>query len=73
MGVESLSADAGNGIGVRIAILDSGVPKPTCLPACCAWYPETDREDECGHATAVASILFGGCGITGICDRASPL
>ena len=73
MGVEKLSADAGNGIGVRVAILDSGVPKPTCLPACFAWYPESGGDDEYGHATAVASILFGGGGITGVCEGASPL
>ena len=73
MGVEELSAETRNGLGVRIAILDSGIPKPHCFPACMAWSPVRGGDDELGHATAVASILFGGGGITGVCEGATPL
>jgi subtilisin family serine protease len=50
--------------------LDSGDPKPRCLPSCRVYLGEGNQSDEFGHATAIASILFGGNGITGICEGA---
>ena len=73
MGVECLAASSCNGRGVTVAVLDSGDPKPLCFPACMAIGPEGDVDDEFGHATAVASILFGGTGTRGLCEGAYPL
>ena len=72
MGVEKLSEEARGGLGVSIAVLDSGEPKPLCLPSCQNFLDGNPQPDEFGHATAVASILFGGNGIIGICEGAKP-
>lgn len=72
MGVEDLAEKAGKGRAVTVAVLDSGYPKPSCLPAArCIGSGDTD--DEFGHATSVASIIFGGCGIGGVCEGGRPL
>lgn len=73
MGVEKLAEEAHGGLGVSIAILDSGDPKPLCLPSCQVFLDRDKRQpDEFGHATAIASILFGGNGIIGVCEGARP-
>lgn len=73
MGVEKLAKEARGGLGVSIAILDSGDPKPLCLPSCQVFLDRDKRQpDEFGHATAIASILFGGNGIIGVCEGARP-
>lgn len=70
MGVEHVAESCDGGRGVKIAILDSGTPKPAI---CGCSVPVSEGEvDEYGHATAVSSILFGGWGIKGICGNASP-
>ena len=72
MGIERLAASECFGEGVRIAVLDSGVPQRSqsadegCLPS----EPHLDDPDTYGHATAISSILSGGWGITGICPNA---
>lgn len=72
MGVHSLP----RGEGVRVAVLDSGVPhlqmhgmqfNEELLDEYKA-YP-----DKCGHATAISSILFGGWSIRGLCERSTPI
>jgi len=72
MGVECLAAASGNGKGVTIAVLDSGVPVPFGFPDCHAWGPQDDIDDYFGHATAIASIFFGGNGIKGLCRAVEP-
>lgn len=65
MGVERLSSKSDCGRGTYIAVLDSGSP---------AYFGRKDRDtDKFGHATAISSILFGGNGITGLCEHADPL
>lgn len=65
MGVEHLSLVSNRGYGSHIAILDSGCP---------AHFGAEGREiDRFGHATEISSILFGGNGITGLCEHAKPL
>lgn len=72
MGVHSLP----RGEGVRIAVLDSGVPD---LQMHGMRYTEELLEeykacpDRCGHATAIASILLGGWSIRGLCERSMPI
>lgn len=68
MGVEKLAESCHHGQGVRIAILDSGVPRPSLYGRTGA-CSKRDM-DEFGHATAVSSILLGGWGIKGLCSRA---
>lgn len=72
MGVHSLP----RGEGVRIAILDSGVPPPHVLGRKLSEIPPEDcaeDPDECGHATAISSILIGGGPIQGLCEYSSPI
>jgi len=67
MGIQSLSY----GDGVRIAILDSGIP-----PLAMGKDPKDEYAkllDEFGHATAISSILFGGGPIKGICEESKPV
>ena len=70
MGVEKLAEQCKGGGGVKISILDSGFPKPSIF----GWpFRLSDvKPDEFGHATEVASILFGGWGIRGVCEYACP-
>lgn len=75
MGVGRLAASSHFGDGVRIAILDSGVPPPGRIRG--SWNEALSDEygefpDEFGHATEIASILFGGGGISGLCEYAVP-
>lgn len=71
MGVKSLP----NGDGVRIAILDSGIPVPWIIgqdnneSLLDKWL---ESPDENGHATAVSSILFGRGDIQGLCPYSIP-
>lgn len=75
MGVGRLAASSHFGDGVRIAILDSGVPPPGRIGG--SWNEALSDEygefpDEFGHATEIASILFGGGRISGLCEYAVP-
>lgn len=69
IGVQCLPAAATHGRGVRIAILDSGIPPVRRLRRSMLGSPD-DQDDRLGHATAIASILLGGRGLTGLCDQA---
>jgi len=71
MGVEKLAASSGYGNGVKIGVIDSGTPSPR-LFGLSRFVPDCDI-DRFGHATAVASILLGGWGISGLCDEAYPV
>lgn len=76
MGVGRLAASSHFGDGIRIAILDSGVPHPGVLRG--GWNEALadeyrDFPDEFGHATEISSILFGGGGIIGMCEYAIPI
>ena len=72
MGVEDLAERMRGGRGVSIAVLDSGRPTAHCLPAASYGDPDCEK-DIFGHATAIASILFGGNGIGGVCEGAHPI
>lgn len=71
MGVEKLAESSHSGSGLRIAVIDSGTPKPS-LYGRHDFVPD-DEIDRFGHATAVSSILFGGWGIKGVCEDAEPV
>lgn len=71
-GVHRLPAAITCGRNITIAILDSGVPTVKRLRRMVP-DAEAGNDDRLGHATAIASILFGGRGITGLCERANPL
>lgn len=73
MGVRDLAAASEYGLGVKIAILDSGKPPPLDE----GWDIDTPIElygdvDTFGHSTAIASILFGNIKNTGLCKLATP-
>lgn len=65
MGVERMSLVSNSGYGTNIAILDSGYPARFSTKSC--------DIDKFGHATEISSILFGGNGITGLCERSKPM
>lgn len=69
IGIQRLPAAVTHGRSVRIAILDSGVPPVRRLRRRMLGSPN-DQDDRLGHATAIASILFGGRGLTGLCEQA---
>lgn len=71
MGVEKLAASSNDGAGARIAVIDSGTPKPS-LYGLDEHVPD-EEIDRFGHATAVSSVLFGGWGIKGVCEKAEPV
>jgi subtilisin family serine protease len=76
MGVSRLSASSDFGDGIRIAVLDSGVPPPGVLRGGwneCLAEEYRDNPDEFGHATEIASILVGGGGIVGLCEYVIPI
>ena len=75
MGVKELSRENSLGAFVRIAIVDSGMPPAV---ARIGWHgysrmDQTPCPDRFGHATEVASILFGGRGIVGLCENSVPI
>lgn len=68
LGVDGLCADTLGGRGVSVAILDSGTPLGFAKS-----HAKSDSLDKFGHATEVSSILFGGQGVSGICEGAEPI
>lgn len=76
MGVSRLSASSHFGDGVKIAVLDSGVPRIGVLRGRwneCLADEYCDSPDEFGHATEIASILLGGGGVIGLCEYVTPV
>lgn len=71
LGIDLLAASSGNGYGARVAVLDSGTPKPwSGVNNVCSRCDRKVVFDTLGHATAVASILAGGTRVSGICKGA---
>lgn len=71
MGVEDLFSSSNGGEGVKIAVLDSGYPQPF-LKVGHTVHERFDSKDEFGHASEIATILFGGKWIPGLCEAAEP-
>jgi subtilisin family serine protease len=68
LGIRDLAGKALDGAGVCVAVLDSGTPARFLFPEeRCASY-----RDNFGHATEIASILFGAEDIGGVCRFAQP-
>jgi len=74
LGVKSFPGLEDGGAGVRIAIVDSGTPTTDLLKtvSSCSYGPKDQTDDVFGHATEIASILFGGGKIQGLCPNANP-
>lgn len=68
-GIRRLPASITRGRDVKIALLDSGIPTVGRLRRRMKDAP-SGQDDVLGHATSVASILFGGRGLTGLCEQA---
>lgn len=70
LGIELLAAASDHGSGVRIGVLDSGVPRPYSGINRVKWHVMRQLVfDSLGHATEIASVLVGGNYIGGICTR----
>ena len=70
--VSDLAAEADDGLGVRVAVVDTGIPTVDGVPVCLAGNFTHDDGPDTGHATFIGSILFGDREITGICPKATP-
>ena len=71
MCVEDLFSSSNGGEGVKIAVLDSGYPRPF-LKVGHQVDKKFDHDDKFGHASGVSTILFGGKWIPGLCEAAEP-
>ena len=67
-----LASDADNGNGVKVAVIDTGIPDIYGVPVSLAENFTNGSTNDTGHATFVGSILFGiSKNIHGICPRAT--
>lgn len=69
MGVEALAKGTNGGQGVRVAVLDSGVPSYAFKAGRSMYH---GAPDHFGHASEISSILFGIWAIKGVCPGAEP-
>jgi subtilisin len=70
--VADLAAEADDGLGVRVAVVDTGIPTADGVPVCLAGNFTHDDGPDTGHATFIGSILFGNREIAGVCPKATP-
>lgn len=70
--INDLAAEADDGLGVKVAVIDTGIPVADGVPVYIgANFTHTDAQDT-GHATFIGSILFGDREIVGMCPKATP-
>lgn len=67
-----LASDADNGNGVKVAVIDTGVPDIYGVPVSLAENFTLGSAHDTGHATFIGSILFGiSKNLHGICPKAT--
>ena len=74
LGVDAIAEAADYGRGVKVAVVDTGIPLVDSIPVVIAedFTPAVPgRSGDVEHATAVGSILFGDGVVQGICPRAT--
>lgn len=70
--ISDLAKEAADGLDVRVAVVDTGIPTVDGVPVCLAGNFTHDDGPDTGHATFIGSILFGDREIGGICQNATP-
>lgn len=69
--ISDLAKEADGGRGVRVAVLDTGIPVVDGVPVSIAENFTNEDSHDTGHATFVGSILFGRGEVAGICPNAT--
>ena len=69
LGISELAEQADMGHGVRVAVLDTGVPVSDSVHVSVAENFTNDDTHDTGHATFIGSILFGDGDVRGICPK----
>lgn len=69
--ISKLAAAADDGEGVRVAVLDTGIPEDDGIPVSLAENFTGDDGKDSGHATFIGSMLFGASGVRGVCQKAT--
>ena len=67
--ISELAKEADGGHGVRVAVLDTGIPVSDSVHVSVAENFTNEDSHDTGHATFVGSILFGNGELTGICPK----
>lgn len=70
-GVSELSQETSNGTGVRVAVLDTGIPRIDDIFICLSDNFTVASAKDSGHASFIGSILFGHNPIVGMCNSAT--
>lgn len=72
LGIADLASEADDGKGVKVAVIDTGIPEVPGVPVSLAENFTLDDSEDSGHATFVGSIIFGdGDSIRGVCPGAT--
>lgn len=71
LGLSGLCEEALDGDGVRIAVLDDGIPTVNDIFVCFSRNFTTKSIKDKEHATFIGSLLFGNGEIIGICPKAT--
>jgi subtilisin family serine protease len=72
LGVLDLASEADDGNGVKVAVIDTGIPEVSGVPVSLAENFTFEGPADSGHATFIGSILFGsGDGLRGVCPKAT--
>lgn len=74
LGVRDLAKEANDGEGVKVAVIDTGIPSVDAIFVSRASNLSTERINACldrEHATFVGSLLFGSRRIIGVCPKAT--
>lgn len=70
--ISDLATEANDGLGVKVAVIDTGIPVTYGVPVNLAENFTSDDAADTGHATFVGSILFGVSKyMIGICPKAT--
>jgi len=71
LGISGLASEAGDGLGVKVAVIDTGIPVVDGVPVSLGNNFTHDDEPDSGHATFIGSVLFGDREVIGICPKAT--
>lgn len=74
LGISALAKEASDGEGVKVAVIDTGIPAIDAILVSRASNLSAERINACldrEHATFVGSLLFGNRRIVGVCPKAT--
>ena len=72
LGISDLAAAGDSGSGVRVAVIDTGIPCVDDIPVSMAEnFTDDENSQSSEHAAAIGSILFGNGCVHGMCPKAT--